>query len=287
VFERIITATDMLGACDAAVIVALEIAKQHQGRLFVLHVLEPSYYHECGPREGVIDFKTGEEIAGSEEYKEAVKEEVDKNCGGVLKPYGNYQINIVYGRPYIEIRRWARKFGAELIVLGPHAGIQDDGLLGGNMGSTAEGVIKYVTGPVMIVNRLMPKERLNFKKIMACIDFSRSCEYAFKFATRLAQLFGSKLFIFHMSDAPSLAKLKEFCKVPNGIEHEYAIWEGTLPSVEILKYANTKDIDLIIMGSRTKEVGERVYVGSAVEQVSTKSACPVTVVTHPDALLKI
>jgi hypothetical protein len=38
-FERVLTATDMLEACDAAVVIALEIAKKDQGRLFVLHVL--------------------------------------------------------------------------------------------------------------------------------------------------------------------------------------------------------------------------------------------------------
>src|SRR4030042_6330570 len=113
-FERILTATDMLEACDAAVVTALEIAKQNQGRLFVLHVLEPTYLNECGPLETVKDFKTGKEIGASQEYYEAVKEELDKKCAGVLKPYGNYQINVIYGRPGVEIRRGARKMEAEL-----------------------------------------------------------------------------------------------------------------------------------------------------------------------------
>ena len=41
------------------------------------------------------------------------------------------------------------------------------------------------------------------------------------------------------------------------------------------------------MGSHTREKGERWYVGSAVEQVSAQSFCPVAVITHPDALLKV
>jgi len=41
------------------------------------------------------------------------------------------------------------------------------------------------------------------------------------------------------------------------------------------------------MGSRTREGGERGYVGSAVEQVRADSISPVVVVTHPDALTKI
>jgi nucleotide-binding universal stress UspA family protein len=289
-FERVLTATDMLEACDAAVITALEIAKQNQGRLSVVHVLEPSYHWSV---KSVKDFKTGKETIATQEYKETVKAGLDKKCGGALKPYGNYQIDIAYGRPSIEIRRWARKFGADLIVLGPHAGmVEEEGLIGTAIGNTVEDVIMHVTFPVMIVNRLIPKERLNFKKIMVCVDFSKSCKYAFEFATKLAKRFGSKLYLFHMlatseTERDIKEKLSTFYKMPEGMEHEYSIWEGTLPYSGILNYAGEKDVDLIVMGSHTKERGERWYVGSAVEQVSAESLCPVVVVTHPDALLKM
>jgi nucleotide-binding universal stress UspA family protein len=293
-FERVLTATDMLDACDAAVVVALEIAKQNQGRLFVMHVLEPSYFHECGPRESIKDSRTGKEIAASPEYYDTIKEELDMKCAGVLKPYGNYEITIAYGKPSIEIRRWARKIEADLIVLGPHAGKaeEEEESIGLPIGNTVEDVIMHVTTPVMIINRLIPKERLNFKKIMVCIDFSRSCKYAFQFTTKLAGRFNSKLYLFHMlatseTEREIKEKLLNLCKIPEGVEYEYSIWEGKLPHSAILKYASEKDVDLIVMGSHTREKGERWYVGSAVEQVSAKSFCPVAVVTHPEALLKM
>jgi nucleotide-binding universal stress UspA family protein len=294
-FKRVLTATDMLGACDAAVVTAFEIAKQNQGRLFVMHVLEPSYFHECGPLESVKDFKTGKDTSASQEYREVVKRELDNKCAGALKPYANYQIDISYGKPSIEIRKWARKIGADLIVLGPHAGKaeEEEELIGIPIGNTVEDVIMHVTSPVVIINRLIPKERLNFKKIMVCVDFSKSCKNASEFAVKLAQKYGAKLFLFHIvsHSAPGTAASKEtiaeFCRIPKGIEAEYSIQEGTKPYWGILNYAREKDADLIVMGSRTKETGERPYVGSAVEQVSAECFCPVAVVTHPDALLKI
>jgi nucleotide-binding universal stress UspA family protein len=301
-FERILTATDMLGACDAAVITTLEIAKRNQSKLFVLHVLEPSYFHECGPLESVKNFKTGEDTAASPEYREAVRQELDKKCEGALKPYGNYEIDIAYGKASIEIRRQARKIGANLIVLGPHAGKpeREKELIGIPIGNTVEDVIIHTTTPVMIVNRLIPKDRLDFKKIMVCIDFSRSCAYAVQFASKLAQRAGSKLFLFHTPLATSSGeharvssereikeKLREFCKVPEGVEHEYIIGAGTLPYLEILKHAGEKDVNLIVMGSCSREGSERAYVGSAVEQVSAESFCPVVVVTHAEAVSKL
>src|SRR4030042_5846361 len=172
-------------------------------------------------------------------------------------------INIAYGKPSIEIRRWARKIEADLIVLGPHAGrVEEEGLIGIPIGNTVEDVIIHAATPVIIINRLIPKERLNFKKIMVCVDFSKSCQYAFQFSTKLARRFSSKLYLFHMLATPETEKeikekLMEFCKMPEGADHEYTIWEGALPYLEILKYAREKDVDLIVMGSHTKERGER------------------------------
>ncbi|NWF52968.1 MAG: universal stress protein [Nitrospirae bacterium] len=150
----------------------------------------------------------------------------------------------------------------------------------------------HSTSPVMIVNRFIPKEKLNFKKIMVGVDFSKSCKYACEFAAKLALKYNSKLSFFHMSspkesEKEGEEKIQKFYKTPEGIEYEYKIWAGTQPYTEILKLAREKEIDLIVMGSHTRDESERVYVGSAVEHVSAESLCPVVIVTHPDAVLKI
>jgi len=292
-FKRVLTATGMLDACDPALITALEIAKQNQGRLFVLHVLEPSYLTECGPEAAVKDFRTGEVTAPTHEYKETIKDELDKKCAGALKPYGNYEINIVDGWPGIEIRRWSRKSNADLIVLGPHVERPEDEtkLTGEDRINPVEDVIARATAPVMIVSSFVSKESLDFKKILVCIDFSKSCDYACQFAIKLAQRYGSKLLLFHMGGpkkemGDSRKRLQEFCKVPGRIECEYIVGEGTQPSIEILKSANDKQVNLIVMGSHTREAVTKPYVGSAVEEVSSGSSCPVAIVTHPDAVAK-
>ena len=156
----------------------------------------------------------------------------------------------------------------------------------------------------MIVNRPIAEERLKFKKVMVCIDFSESCEFALQFAKKVAQNHGSKLFMFHMlpvSPSPKYPQaefeaelstsekmLEEFSKeIPKSIEREHGVWGGDSPYLEILKYAREKDVDLITMGSHTKEKGEKWYVGSAVEQVSSRSMCLVAVVTDLKVLLSV
>jgi nucleotide-binding universal stress UspA family protein len=123
------------------------------------------------------------------------------------------------------------------------------------------------------------------------------------FASKLAKEVGARLHIFHAVDislsdsmtiknqeeieskiataqekiyAQYLSKLKDFNN------YDVAIWEGT-PYVEILKFARDKSADLIVMAHHTREIDpEKALLGSTVEQVVLRSACPVASVNHPD-----
>ena len=55
------------------------------------------------------------------------------------------------------------------------------------------------------------------------------------------------------------------------------------PYVEILKYARDKQADLVVMAHHTREIDpEKAVLGSTVEQVVLRSACPVASVNRPD-----
>lgn len=165
-FKKVFVSTDMLEVCDPAVLAALEIAKQNNGALYILHVLEST---STIYRYFVRHFKTGEEIVSNKEYEEAVKKEIEKKCADALKTYGNYEIRVTTGFPWEEILKWARQERVDLIVLGPHAGrAEEKGVVRttGAVGSTVEGVIMRERCPVMIVNRAMPQKILKFKKVL-------------------------------------------------------------------------------------------------------------------------
>ena len=64
--------------------------------------------------------------------------------------------------------------------------------------------------------------------------------------------------------------------------YKIAIREGA-PHVEVLKYAREAKADLIVMAHHTREVDpEQAVLGSTIEQVVLRSACPVLSVNHPD-----
>jgi nucleotide-binding universal stress UspA family protein len=301
-FKNILAATDLTATCDSPVLTAAKIARQNQAGLYILHVLESASSKD---RHLVKHFKTGREIVAGEAYEQTVKKEINRIYQKALKSCSDFEIRITVGFPWKEIIRWAAKEKADLIVIGPHSlRAREKGVVRatGKIGSTVEGVLMRESCPVMIANKPISKEMLKFNPVMVNIDFSKSCECALAFAVNIAQKFSSTLFIFHMIPIPpypkytredyeadvdnAKARLENFCrKIPEGVEYQIHVRGGALPHLEILKEAETHAIDLIVMGSHTKEKTGKWYLGSVVEQVSGKSLCPVIVVTDPAALL--
>ncbi|MEZ4525301.1 MAG: universal stress protein [Desulfobacterales bacterium] len=303
-FKKILTATDLPTVYDAPVLSAERIAERNMAELRILHVLESA---SAENRHLVRHFETGEEIIADADYEALVRQEMEKSCADVLTSQTNCSIRVTTGFPWEEIVRMAREVAADLIVLGPHSGrAEEKGVVRvrGKIGSTVEGVLMRESCPVLIVNQVIPEHMLGFQHILACIDFSKSCECALYFGIKMAAEYGSKLSLFHMIPIPpypkyssenyeadlenAKKKLEQFCReeIPAGTAHEYHVWGGALPHQEILKCAEKTKADLIIMGSHTKESAGKWYAGSAVERVSFRSACPIMAVTDPEALIE-
>jgi len=302
IFQNILAATDLVGTSDSPVLGAIQIAKHNGAGLHIIHVLESVYSGK--DRRFVKHFKTGEEIVCNTVYEQTVREQIFGTYAAALKTLIHFEIIVTPGFPWEEILRWTRKERVDLVVLGPHTRrAEEKGVVRTylTVGSTVQGVISHERCPVMIVNQMIPEEKLQFNKIVASTDFSQPCEYACRFAMRLAQRLESKLFLFHIVPKADLGKdslseyqtevtqkLKELCRNASaGIECEFGVHQGDSIYLGLLKYAAEKDADLIIMGSHTKEKDGRWYLGSAVESTSMRSPIPVVVVTNPRALKKI
>lgn len=293
--NTILAATEQPAACDEKILAAGLLSKQYKAKLFLLHVLEsesPIY------RNYVKHFKTGKEIVCDREYINSVKNEMTGACKNALESVGGFDIIVSPGFPWEEILRNAKNNHADMIVLGPHGEKAD--IKG--FGNTAEKVIKRARCPVLFVSGLLSEKMVEFKKVMVSIDFSPSCIYALQFGMKLAKQLGSSIIAFHMVPttnelkssqteqeklmAEARGKLEEFCgKISERMPDAMEIRQGTTPHLEILQCARDNDADLIVMGSHTKADGPKWYIGSAVEKVSKKSACPVAVVTDPKSLV--
>ncbi|ADG12982.1 UspA domain protein [Methanocaldococcus infernus ME] len=73
-----------------------------------------------------------------------------------------------------------------------------------------------------------------------------------------------------------LNKVKEMCE-KEGVDVEVKMLEG-IPPEEIVKFAEEKEADLIVMGTTGKTGLERILLGSVAERVIKNAPCPVLVV---------
>lgn len=301
-FKRIIAATDLVLTPDPPVLAAAGLARQEQASLLLLHIMESASTED---RRRVRHFETNEELMAYPAYEAAVRQQLETTYQNELSDVA-YEVCVCCGFPWQEILARARRIDCDLIVLGPHSSrAEERGVVRivGRVGSTVENVITREGCPVMIVNRSMPQPDLSFRRLLVGIDFSSSCECAVRFAATMASHYPCAIFLMHMIPVPPYPKysrdnyeadlhharqrLVSLCdRYLEGVEHHYLIRAGALPHLELIKCAGQNSVDVIILGSHTKEREGKWYPGSVVERVSYRAACPVLAITDPEVLLR-
>ena len=301
-FKKLLFATTASPTCDNAAKVAFDLEMKWDAKLFVLHVLGV-------PTRGfspfVTDARRGETEESDSDYIDWVKEEMRNTYGELLKDSENAVLEAVVGAPHREILRMARKEQVDMIIMGAHTRQEDVGATRYRAiaGSTMQKVAKAARCPVVIISRPCTTCWKLFSNIVIGTDFSKPSEYAFLWAYKLAREVGARLHIFHACDISSgnfgqiqgqneiekkisaaRAKIeKNYIPKMKGYDnYGIEVWEG-IPYVEILKFAREKQGDLIVMSHHARDIDpEEALLGSTVEQVVLRAACPVASVNHPD-----
>ncbi len=139
-----------------------------------------------------------------------------------------------------------------------------------------------------------------FKKILIATDSSQHTKSAITEGMALAKLAGAKVYVVYVVDTAAFASMPmdatwesmyellrkegdaatrkiETEAVAQNLEIERVILEGN-PAHEIVKFADTNKIDLIVMGTLGKSGLERFLLGSVAEKVIRTATCPVMVV---------
>jgi nucleotide-binding universal stress UspA family protein len=301
-FNKILFATTASPTCDNAAKVAFDLELKWDAKLYVFHVLGiPSR----GYSPFITDVRTGELMEPDPDYIDWVKEEMKNTYDTLLSDSENAIIEAAVGVPSREILRKARKEDMDLIIMGSHTRQEDVGAsrYRSIVGSTMQRVAKSARCPVVIISRPCTTCWKLFSNIVFGTDFSKASDYAYQWAYKLAKEVGAKLHLFHACDLNTsatgvvieqseienqIAKAKEkiekrYISKMNGYDnYEMEVREG-IPYVEILKFAREKTGDLIVLAHHTKEIDpEEALLGSTVEQVALRSACPVASVNHPD-----
>ncbi len=143
---------------------------------------------------------------------------------------------------------------------------------------------------------------MEIKRILFPTDFSKAASYALPHAVDLAKLFKAKLYLMHVIPDISLTSelsmpFSSFDQIYVDLELvaqqelekyeaekrkdltdvEYVVTRG-LPYEQILRLAETKKVDLIVMSTHGKTGVDKVIFGSTAQRVVRRAVCPVLTV---------
>ena len=145
--------------------------------------------------------------------------------------------------------------------------------------------------------------KIVISKICCPIDFSDNSEHALKYAIAFAQAHNAALHLLHVVDIPVFASL-DYPIMPHDIAdiaknaqrkiddilmetkqlHERVTTKVIMgkPFMEIIQYARTEEVDLIVLGTHGSSGIAHALMGSVAERVVRKAPCPVLTIKHPE-----
>ena len=140
------------------------------------------------------------------------------------------------------------------------------------------------------------------EQILVPVDFSETSDRAVDYGCTLAALFGSRLHLLHVVEAPHIGptgaalwsyslpalvkrlersaekRMADYAARPDqpfAVERVARLGE---PFVEIVRYAHRQGIDLIVMGTHGRGAVAHLLLGSVAERVVRKAPCAVMTV---------
>ncbi len=145
--------------------------------------------------------------------------------------------------------------------------------------------------------KVLEREGDMFKKILCPVDFSQFSQEVVDYAVDLAIKYGAELHIMHViPNMTYFTPYESFLTPENLVAIEKHIQDQVendfekvlkqnvpakkvirtgVPFVEIIDYAKSESIDLIVMGTHGRSGIEHILIGNVAEKVVRKSPCPV------------
>jgi nucleotide-binding universal stress UspA family protein len=292
--RRILCAIDFSSHSARALRHAERLADWYEADLRLLHTYHVLPVAPFGPEMTAAALLT-------EEYRAQLKDELLRfsECRGPLRT--RLRADVVEGTPASCILDAARDWPADFLVVGTHG---RSGLPRLVLGSVAERVLRQAPCPVLTVPAPVARgdTRAVFKRIVCAVDFSPSSSRALEYATSLAREADASLAVLHVFELQGafperwrealtphviqqelLALQSERRErleraVPDAVRAyctvETVMRDGT-PYREILRVAEERDADLIVLGVHGRNAADLLFFGSTANHVIREAACPV------------
>ena len=275
--RQILCPVDFFQASEAALSYAVSLAKTHQARLHILHIIPPV--------SSFLSFAqdTGELVKSEHEESEERLARMAK----VVKASGvSASVEVRFGEIDYEILSAIREQEADLIVAGTHGRRGFEHWL---VGSVCERLLRRVPIPILTIGR--PRKSAGtreIKRILIGIDLSQGSADVARWGFAIAQKSQDGAILLHVTDfvtgdVPARYKdsllqgiRAEMQKlVPPGLSQGTTRVEFGIPSQVILRLAERGRADMIVIGTHGKSMLDRTLLGTTAERVVRGASCPV------------
>ena len=289
-FNTILCATDFSDFSNHTVGYGVALAKEFGARLIICHVIDLSSVAIYG------EFQL-DPVGQQNRIMEDANVQLEELAGD--QPV-TWEPLISVGKPADEISRAVEEQNIDLVITATRGRSGFKRLI---LGSVTERLMRTLTCPLLVVRSpehefVTPAEqKFQLKKILVGCDFSPDSGRAFDHG--LAQEFQAELHLAHVVEPPVqpnllveetfvsgeihedynnqlIQKLKDMVprEAANWCTPQTSIMEGQ-PYDELVKYADTRDIDMIVLGVRGHGLVKTLFLGSTTDRVIRDSPCPV------------
>jgi nucleotide-binding universal stress UspA family protein len=297
--RRILCPVDFSDSSRRAVDQAMAIARWYGASVTALHVF---------PMPPVAASPTGpimlEPVLLTAEMRQQLLASVRQMLATEAAPGVATDAVLGEGAPAAGILDQATRMNADLIVIGTHGRSGFDRVL---LGSVTEKVLRKATCPVLTVPPAapdaVPAAAVLYKEIVCPVDFSVASMRALDYAFSLAREADARLTVLHVTphefdlplehsvvdtgltiaefferrerqareqlDEAVHPRAQDYCTAATLVTRAHRPWQ------EILRVANERNADLIVMGVQGRGAMDLMFFGSTAQQVIRQAGCPV------------
>jgi nucleotide-binding universal stress UspA family protein len=291
--QRILCATDLSDISHQAIAHGITLAHEFEARLIVCHCIHlpaPSIY--------------GEAYLAPEEHLNRDMDFAHKRIAELMEGHAvDWEPRVLVGHAAEEITRVAKDETVDITLAATQGRRVLKRML---LGSVTERLMRTLPCPLLVIpaadggaSQGMPQADLRFKRILVGCDFSPDADLAFQHALSMAQEFQAELHLMHVIETPlytetlkpvfahrpaSTVMIRDFLQskieglVPEEARHwcqPVTVLEEGQPYIQLLRYAEDHEIDLIVLGVRGHGLIDTMFVGSTTDRVLRRSNCPV------------
>ena len=301
--KKIIWASDGSKESEEALNYAVFLAQIFNSEIVGIYVIElhPRLLYDYARNPDSELYKWVEEAA---EYHKSRLTSKAKNLG---IPWIPFRETVLIGDPSEEIVKLARRKKADLIVMGVRGlGLIDRMLVG----STALKVLRQSHIPVLTVKKRDKESAVDIRNILVPLDIYEKEDSALDYAIDLTQkikanisvVYGYRLFAYatlEIGKPPvginelgedalkffsteltarveeAMSRIKTDNKETDKLEINTDLIEGINPSMRIVEYATSKNMDLIVINTHGRKGIKKFMLGSITEKIIQVSPCAV------------